>query len=288
MEPQLILLSAILTPLELCAAGAMFQEPSGERSFAPFSSSATRGSACDPAAARPGPSPTRPGDRPMANSRARFESTPSLGYGRGGAGAPATGSRQLLVTQPRTRDAVSEMGPQEAGLGRGAGLGTDSDGSGSWGSREEAEHRPLHLKRTPHPEFFSSATLCRRPSCSQKKPRAHRCARGPRGSGLARSLPFFLPALSPEVFFPRPSPRRPAFPRLVDCPGRTRSLLVAVPVVARAATGARRWGPRRGLHRGRAGLLSIPRPPARPALEHQHAWVQTPLTLPVPLCLGPA
>lgn len=62
MESQLILLSAIPTPSELRAAGAMSSEASRGRSPASFRSSAPRGSAFDPpAAARapPHPAPTQ-------------------------------------------------------------------------------------------------------------------------------------------------------------------------------------------------------------------------------------
>lgn len=85
MESQLILLSAIPTPSELRAAGAMSSEASRGRSPASFRSSAPRGSAFDPpAAARAPPTPHPPRRQAHGGFAARFEPAPSLGYGRGG------------------------------------------------------------------------------------------------------------------------------------------------------------------------------------------------------------
>lgn len=247
MESQLILLSAILTPSELRAAGAMSSEASRGRSPASFRSSAPRGSAFDPpAAARapPHPAPTQEtGPRRIRGSLgAGSFSGLREGWGQGLL-RQALASSVRQTRGPETQF-VSQRGPQGAGLGVGRG----------WGSREEAEHRSLHLKRSPHPEFPSSAPQCRRPSCSQKTRRT-RVRAGPVPPG---DQPLLLRALSPEAFFPVPLPGDQPFHGSGALPGEK--------------TQPPRGGPRGGHSGDRRAAPGNPQeaaPRARRGSEHQ-------------------
>lgn len=85
MESQLILLSAIPTPSELRAAGAMSSEASRGRSPASFAPAHPAGLRLTPQQQHgPPPTPHPPRRQAHGGFAARLEPAPSLGYGRGG------------------------------------------------------------------------------------------------------------------------------------------------------------------------------------------------------------
>lgn len=61
------------------------------------------------------------------------------------------------MTDPWTRNAVSEMGLLGSWAGCGVGLGMERDGNRAW--RDVKRLNAPSLKRTLHPEFFSVATF---------------------------------------------------------------------------------------------------------------------------------
>lgn len=203
MESQLILLSAILTPSELRAAGAMSSEASRGRSPASFRSSAPRGSAFDPPSSSTGPPPprTHPGDRPTADSRLALSRLLLWATGGVGAGAPATGSRQLRATDPRARNAVCfSEGPAGSRAGSGAGLGEPGRG-----------RTPLPPpKALPAPRILQFCPPMQTPLLFPEDT-ADPC---PRGAVAARRPASPPPGSLSRGVLSRPSARRPALPRV--------------------------------------------------------------------------
>lgn len=194
MESQLILLSAIPTPSELRAAGAMSSEASRGRSPASFAPAHPAGLRLTPQQQHGPPPPrTHPGDRPTADSRLALSRLLLWATGGVGAGAPAT--------DPRARNAVCfAEGPAGSRAGSGAGLGEPGRG-----------RTPLPPpKALPAPRILQFCPPMQTPLLFPEDTADPR----PRGAGAARRPASPPPGSLSGGVLSRPSTWRPALPRV--------------------------------------------------------------------------
>lgn len=135
--------------------------------------------------------------------------------GRGGEGAPETGSP---LAHPWTRTDVGDGWAK--GLGDGVGVGrcvAERDGNGAWRALKKLDRSPAPAARrqpqaTPTPSVFDPRRDSSCPRCSQKPP-IQGCAPGPHGysSNRRASAPSFLSAFSTQDSISRSCSQKTGF-----------------------------------------------------------------------------